>query len=59
MPFKMVVTTGQIKYEAEHLLNKLKKRDAVKFEALNKLYNPEPHPMFEIVDGGIERWEII
>jgi hypothetical protein len=59
MPFKMVVTTGQIKYEAEHLLNKLKKRDAVKFKELHKLCHLEPHPMFEIVDGGIEKWEII
>jgi hypothetical protein len=59
VPFKMVVTTGQIKYEAEHLLNKLKKRDAVKFKELHKLCHPEPHPMFEIVDGGIEKWEII
>jgi hypothetical protein len=31
----------------------------LKFEELYKLYNPEPHPMFEIVDGEIEKWEII
>ena len=58
-PCKMIVTTGQIQYETEHLLNKLKKRDIVKFEELHQLYLFEPHPMFEMVDGGIEKWEII
>ena len=58
-PCKMMVTTGQIQYETEHLLNKLKKRDTIKFEELHQLYNVDPHPMFEIVDGGIEKWEII
>ena len=59
VPFKMVVTTGQIKYETEHLLNKLKKRDEVKFEELHQLDNFEPHPMFKTVNGEIEKWEII
>ena len=59
VPLKMEVTTGQIKYETEHLLTKLKQRDAVKFEELHQLYNVDPHPMFEIVDGKIENWEII
>ena len=59
VPLKMEVTTGQIKYETEHLLTKLKQRDAVKFEELHQLYNFDPHPMFEVVDGGIEKWEII
>lgn len=58
-PCKMIVTTGQIQYETEHLLNKLKKRDIVKFEELHQLYLFEPHPMFEMVDGEVEKWEII
>ena len=58
-PSKMVVTTGQIEYETKHLLKKVKKRDAVKFEDLNQVYDFEPHPMFEIVEGTIEKWEII
>ncbi|MBN8786503.1 MAG: hypothetical protein J0I84_05385, partial [Terrimonas sp.] len=36
-PSIMCVTTGQIKFETEHLLNKLKIRDKKKFDNLNKL----------------------
>jgi Pyrimidine dimer DNA glycosylase len=55
----MVVTSGQIKYEAVHLLNKLKKRDKAKFKELNKMSRFKPHPMFKTVRGKIEEWEIV
>jgi len=51
----MIVTTGQIKYETEHLLNKLKKRDEANFKELDKLDKYKPHPMFKAVKGGIEK----
>jgi len=57
-PSIMCVTNGQIKYEVEHLLNKLKIRDQIKFGKLNNLKKVEQHPIFKIVKGGIENWEI-
>lgn len=51
------VHEGQIVYEVKHLLLKLKIRDRLKFEQLNNIQNPEVHPLFKIVPGGIETWE--
>ena len=59
VPTKMRVTDGQIKYEREHLLRKLRLRDKAKFDEVRKLGNFEPHPMFKTHDGEIEKWEII
>lgn len=58
-PSMMLVTTGQIFYETEHLLNKLSKRDTEKFDVLHKLKKIKPHPLFKIIKGDIEKWEII
>jgi len=58
-PSIMVVTTGQIKYETDHLLNKLRKRDEIKFKELHHLDKFKPHPMFKTINGAIEKWEII
>ena len=55
----MVVTSGQVKYETTHLLNKLKKRDRARFKELNSRNKFNPHPMFKTVRGEIEEWEII
>jgi hypothetical protein len=57
-PSTLYVTTGQIKYETGHLLNKLKIRDKEKFDKLNKIEKVEQHPIFKIVKGDIENWEI-
>ena len=56
---KIKVTTGQLEFEAEHLLQKLVKRDLALYTQLAKLKKLEPHPIFSIVKGGIEDWEII
>ena len=58
-PVTMQVTTGQIKYETTHLLNKLKIRDAPQFLEVNGKKRLIPHPMFNVVKGKIEKWEII
>ena len=58
-PAIMTVTTGQIKYETAHLLNKLKTRDTARFDELNKLSKFRPHPMFKTVSGKVEKWEIL
>ncbi|HEX7691127.1 MAG TPA: pyrimidine dimer DNA glycosylase/endonuclease V [Sediminibacterium sp.] len=57
-PSVMKVTTGQMQYETEHLLNKLKIRDKEKFAALYKQVRVVPHPLFRIVKGNVEKWEI-
>jgi hypothetical protein len=55
----LAVTDGQLNYEFKHLLNKLKVRDASKYKMLKKLDRIEPHPLFKIIHGNIEEWEII
>jgi hypothetical protein len=56
---KINVTAGQLNYEVSHLLNKLQTRDMKKFEELNSNAIFETHPLFQLVDGVIEKWEII
>lgn len=55
---KLKVTRGQLEYEFRHLLEKLKKRDVEKYKEVSQR-RPEPHPLFEVVDGGVEPWEKI
>jgi hypothetical protein len=54
---KIAVPTGQLKYEWGHLKEKLSHRDPERFRQLAGIELPEPHPAFEIVQGGIEDWE--
>ena len=58
-PVILNVSTGQLDYEMQHLLKKLKTRDAERYKQLLKVKNIESHPLFEIVKGGIEDWEIV
>jgi len=55
----LTVTSGQMEYETEHLINKLKVRDKEKYNTVCKLKKINQHPLFKIVKGGIEHWEII
>lgn len=55
----MNVTNSQLNYEVSRLLNKLETRDIKKFEELNTNVVFETHPLFELLDGPIEKWEII
>ncbi len=50
-------TDGQLHYEWEHLLKKLKVRDIALFERWHTIATPDPHPLFRIVSGPIEPWE--
>ena len=54
---KIDVTTGQVEFEQNHLLNKLQVRDKNKFQQLLKLSKFEIHPLFNLVKGEIEIWE--
>ncbi|WP_428738383.1 pyrimidine dimer DNA glycosylase/endonuclease V [Sulfurimonas sp.] len=53
------VNSGQVQYEFEHLLNKLKIRDIKRYNKLHSIKKVEIHPIFEEVLGKIEAWEII
>jgi hypothetical protein len=56
---RLTVTQGQLDYEIKHLLRKLQTRDIKKFRELKRLSVYENHPLFKVIDGGIEDWEII
>ncbi len=51
------VTTGQVEYETLHLLKKLKVRDENLYKKYSELKLAELHPMFYLIEGGIEHWE--
>ncbi|MCD8173360.1 MAG: pyrimidine dimer DNA glycosylase/endonuclease V [Alistipes sp.] len=57
----LTVTTGQIRYETEHLLAKLSVRDPESYGRLCGLDAREwtLHPLFTAVEGPVEKWEII
>lgn len=54
---KINITKGQIVYEKYHLEKKLLKRDIEKLLILKKEKNIEVHPIFNIINGKIEKWE--
>jgi len=56
---KIKVSTGQIKYEFEHLLKKLEQRDKVRFEEFKDKLNLEVHSLFQVEEGKVECWEKI
>ena len=58
-PSIITVTQGQIDYEIEHLKNKLMNRDPKKLKELNSAKIFEAHPIFKVIDGIVEDWEII
>ena len=51
-------TRGQLLYEWGHLKNKLRVRNAARHGELEGTLEPEAHPLFEIVEGGVEDWEV-
>jgi Pyrimidine dimer DNA glycosylase len=58
-PASLTVTKGQLNYEITHLLNKLKIRDNKKYIELLQVKKFSSHPLFKIVKGDVEKWEII
>jgi len=53
------VSSGQMQYEREHLLKKLKMRDSQRYMDFLDTIELKPHPMFYIVEGEVEVWEMI
>lgn len=56
---RIKVTRGQIEYELKHLRSKLKVRDTVKYSEIKELTEPDTNPVFTVVDGNVEPWELI
>jgi len=50
-------TTGQLRYEWEHLKKKLAQRAPDLYAAWLEVALPEAHPLFRIVEGEIGDWE--
>ncbi len=57
MPGKLTVTRGQLQYEWEHLLKKVKKRAPKVYALLKDIKRVEPHPLFKKVPGPVAAWE--
>lgn len=57
LPELISVTEGQMRYEREHLLAKLKEREPEKFKQLWGEKTFEPHPCFVVIAGPVEEWE--
>ena len=57
LSLRLPVTEGQLKFEFDHLLAKLRLRDPARYEELRGMRLIEPHPLFYAVPGGVEPWE--
>lgn len=56
---KLKVTNGQLNYEVKHLLNKLHVRDLSRYNEFQLIKTFQTHPLFEVIEGDIESWEIL
>ena len=56
---KLSVNSGQLEFEFQHLLKKLKERDPEKYEEIHQIKKPLQHPIFQVVSGSVEDWEIL
>jgi hypothetical protein len=54
---RMVVTSGQLAHEWQHLLRKLSKRSPAAYERWRGLPGPEHHPLFRKRAGAVASWE--
>ena len=52
-------THGQILYEWSHLKRKLKRRAPHVLAGHGDISVPEPHPIFKLVSGSVQEWEIV
>ncbi|MEY3218774.1 MAG: hypothetical protein RIT27_131 [Pseudomonadota bacterium] len=53
----LTVTNGQLLFEKQHLIDKLKTRDPNWLETLNLQNNWDAHSLFQVISGEIENWE--
>jgi hypothetical protein len=55
---RLTETRGQLDYEWDHLLAKLRRRAPERYRALKNLRRPAAHPLFRIVPGKLATWEV-
>lgn len=55
----IAVSRGQLRFEGLHLLDKLKARDKLRYATLRNRVEFDCNPVFQLVDGEIEKWEIL
>jgi hypothetical protein len=53
----MVVTSGQIEFEWDHLRRKLEARSPALLAQWSGVTIPVCHPLFRVVEGPVARWE--
>ncbi|MGB7212370.1 MAG: pyrimidine dimer DNA glycosylase/endonuclease V [Gemmatimonadales bacterium] len=53
----LVEHRGQLAFEWQHLLRKLRRRDRVRHSAALTVRRPAPHPLFRIRPGPVQEWE--
>lgn len=56
---RLVASSGQLRYEWYHLLEKVRLRNRKWFHDLVLVKKVVPHPLFKIIPGGIAEWEKI
>jgi hypothetical protein len=56
---RIAVTDGQLRYEYDHLLRKLKARDPSRYRLQAGLKTIRSHPLFHKVRGEIAEWEVV
>jgi hypothetical protein len=56
---EILCTRGQLLYEWNHLKEKLRARDAGRFSEIKDIEVPAAHPIFKIIEGDVEPWEVI
>lgn len=53
------VTSRQLDYEMAHLQRKVAQRNPSWYKLIDRVTTVVPHPVFEVVDGPVESWEIL
>jgi hypothetical protein len=54
---RIAETSGQLRYEWEHLRLKLQARAPHLARDFRKIQLPDPHPLFRIIPGEVRDWE--
>jgi hypothetical protein len=54
---RIEVARGQLEFEWDHLMVKVRRRDPGWYARVVQVRRPQAHPIFRIVPGGTEGWE--
>jgi hypothetical protein len=55
----LIEADGQLAYEWAHLRRKLKRRAPEVLKSYKTVSAPDPHPLFELVAGSVQKWEFV